>query len=115
MENYCPLTMEKERKADELKDQSILILHDDNAAAAASEVLEDEECLVIDNEVDFPVDPMKDINNAHDWEQDAEKYRVNNLLEGKDEREEGGSDLKMMEDLNTKGGICNHNVQVEKH
>lgn len=103
MENYCPLTMEKERKADELKDQSILILHDDNAAAAASELLEDEECLVIDNEVDFPVDPMKDINNAHDWEQDAEKYRVNNLLEGKDEREEGCSDLKMMEDLNTKG------------
>lgn len=40
---------------------------------------------------------------------------VNNLLEGKDEIEEGGSDLKMMEDLNTKGGIGNHNVQVEKH
>lgn len=35
------------------------ILHDDNSAAAASEVLEDEECLVIDNEEDFTVDPMK--------------------------------------------------------
>lgn len=35
---------------------------------------------------------------------------VNNLFEGKDEIEEGGSDLKMMEDLNIKGGICNYNV-----
>lgn len=35
---------------------------------------------------------------------------VNNLFEGKDEREEGCSDLKMMEDLNIKGGICNYNV-----
>lgn len=101
-----------------LNAESFLNLHGDNNAATASWVLKDEDCCVIDNEEDFPENPMEgnhdDQNIAHDCEQDAEKLRaVNYLLEGEDEREEGGSNSKIMEVLRIKGETVTLESDVE--
>lgn len=114
MENHCPLTMEK---VEPLNAEGFLNLHSAINAAAASQDIEDEESVVIDNEEDFPENPMKinqdDQNIAHDCEQDAEKLcGVNYLFDGVDEREDEGGNSKI-EDLKTKGETVTLESAVE--
>lgn len=114
MENHCPLTMEK---VEPLNAEGFLNLHSAINAAAASQDIEDEESVVIDNEEDFPENPMKinqdDQNIAHDCEQDAEKLcGVNYLFDGVDEREDEGGNSKI-EELKTKGETVTLESAVE--
>lgn len=86
--------MEEEKKVEPLNmlnAEDFLSVHGDINAAAASEVLEEEDCLVIDNEVDFPENSMEISQN------------VNHLFDDIDEREYEGGNSKRIEDLKTKG------------